>query len=285
MEMVERCIICNSNKFINLFRKESSKGESFQLAQCAYCGLEFINPRPDEGEIMRYYGNEYFTKRTDRGYNNYFSIEMKTEIERIIKLNLKDLAFFEFEEKLHSEKNVLDIGCAAGYFLNYLRDRGWRSWGVDLSKDCVNFARGLSLDVMHGNYLEIDFKNKFHLMTLWATIEHMHHPDLVLEKAQYDLDDNGMLYISTCRIEGISFMKLFKQRWRFYNFPEHLYFFSFQTLKDLLEAKGFQVMKYVTYGSGVGKAGSIIRKTADYMAKKFYMGDMMLISARKIRVQ
>lgn len=254
----------------------------FTLVKCDECGLRYLSRVPDEDEIEKYYTNTYFYERTDRGYNNYFSQEVRNEVERVFRLNLKDLGFLDFEKTLGGKKNSLDIGCAAGYFVNYLKEAGWESMGVDISGDCVRFAVANELDVKSGNYLKLDFPQKFNLITLWATIEHMHHPDLVLEKAYNDLKNGGMIYISTCRAGGINFMRLFGENWRYYNFPEHIYFFSYRNLKRLLNASGFRITGYKTYGSNLGKSGSFLRRVADVSAKKFYLGDMMIVSAKKM---
>ena len=270
MYSINKCIICGSEKKTTLFSKESNSGELFTLVKCAKCSLRFLSEVPDEEEIEKYYTNTYFYERTDRGYNNYFSDKVRN-----------DLGFPDFEKNISSEKRSLDIGCAAGYFVNYLKERGWDSQGIDISRDCVTFAVENGLNVEFGNYLKVNFQYKFDLITLWATIEHLHHPDLVLEKAFNDLEKGGMLYISTCRAGGVNFMELFGSSWRFYNFPEHIYFFSYANLKKLLHKIGFEIMGYRTYGSNIGESGSFIRKAADYSAKKFYIGDMMIVAAKK----
>ncbi len=283
MNEVKKCIICKSKNYRILFNKESAYGELFTLAKCRQCGMEFLLEAPEAHELEKYYKKEYFTRRTSRGYDDYFSSSLRAEIERVFKLNLEDLNFFEFEKRLSGNKSVLDIGCAAGYFVSYMKDRSWKSTGVEISHECVDFAKKLDLDVMQGDYLDMDFQNKFHLITLWATIEHLYHPAKVLEKVYNDLEDNGMLYISTCRVGGVNFMRLFGKEWRYYNFPEHLYFFSIETLKKLLKQNGFEVKRIITYGSGFGKSGTRLRKIADFLAKKLYLGDMMLVSAIKSR--
>ncbi len=278
------CILCGSSEQTALFSKASGEGTPFTLVSCGGCGLRFISPRPAEDEIGRYYGRGYFTARSERGYDNYFSPGLRREIERVMGLNLGDLGFGEFERGLHMPRYALDIGCAAGYFVGYLSARGWSAQGIDVSQDCVEFATGtLRLDVRRGDYLRTSFDKKFHLITLWATIEHLHRPDLFLEKIHEELADGGMLYISTCRSGGINFMRLFGPKWRYYNFPEHLYFFSHAQLRELLRRKGFEITAYRTYGSGMGKPGSMTRKVADFLAKRLYMGDMMLIAARRLR--
>jgi 2-polyprenyl-3-methyl-5-hydroxy-6-metoxy-1,4-benzoquinol methylase len=276
-----QCIICGNAEGRPLFQKASRDGILFTLVRCKQCGTEYLSPRPTQDEIGAYYGESYFMKRTDRGYDNYFSESMRREIERVIALNLRDLGFHRFEKRLSGEKRVLDIGCAAGWFLGYMHDRGWDATGVDISQACVEFARAAGLAVYEDDYLEIAFARPFDLITLWASIEHLHHPDLFLEKAHDELKEGGLLYISTCRSGGINFMRLYGREWRFYNFPEHLYLFSRSSLKKLLERKGFKIIRYATYGSGFGAAGSIPRKFADILAKRFSLGDMMLIAAEK----
>ncbi len=274
------CIICNGCSKA-LFTKESRFGEIFTLARCRDCGLEFISPRPGIDEIGMYYDPGYFTRRTERGYNNYFSHEVRSEIERVFSMNLHDLGFFNFERNLGEKKRSLDIGCAAGYFVAYLKERGWDASGIDISRECTDFAAGQGLNVKKGDYLEEEYTGGFDLITLWASIEHLHHPELFLEKVSGDLNETGRLYISTCRTGGVNFKQLFGKSWRFYNFPEHLYFFSMDTMRKLLRKHGFGIKRMTTYGSGVGKSGSPVKSVADYLAKKLNLGDMMILSAEK----
>jgi 2-polyprenyl-3-methyl-5-hydroxy-6-metoxy-1,4-benzoquinol methylase len=281
MKAINTCIICESKDYSFQFKKPSALGDEFTLVKCNNCGLKFLSQVPDEKEIAKYYQENYFKKRTERGYDNYFSGKIKNEIERVFKLNLADLGFFEFEARLIAGKRSLDIGCAAGYFVNYLKEREWHSSGIDISETCVQFAKKSGLDVTRGDYLKINYDQKFDLITLWATIEHLHKPDIVLNKIYNDLKPEGMLYISTCRADGFNFMRLFGKNWRFYNFPEHIYFFSQNTLGKLFKKYGFTIINYKTYGSNIGKNGTILRKFADFLAKKFSIGDMMINAAKK----
>jgi 2-polyprenyl-3-methyl-5-hydroxy-6-metoxy-1,4-benzoquinol methylase len=133
-------------------------------------------PRPDSGTASELYEQAYFSQRTDRGYNDYFSENLRREITRVLTLNLHDTGFFQWEKKLGHDRSVLDIGCAAGYSVAFMAERGWRSSGIDVSKVCVAHARGtLNLDVTCGNYLMQHYE-PLDLITLWATIEHLDNP-------------------------------------------------------------------------------------------------------------
>jgi 2-polyprenyl-3-methyl-5-hydroxy-6-metoxy-1,4-benzoquinol methylase len=176
---------------------------------------------------------------------------------------------------------ALDIGCAAGYFVSFLKNRGWNARGIDISPECVDAARSQGLDVVCGDYLAQNYDRAFDLITLWASIEHLHDPHLFLDRVRSQLADGGLLYISTCRTGGLNFMRLFGRNWRFYNFPEHLYFFSRSTMQKILVRTGFSMIQYRTYGSGLGEKGSLTRACADRAAKSLGLGDMMLVAARK----
>ena len=58
---------------------------------------------------------------------------------------------------------------------------------------CIEFARGADLAVYEDDYLEISFARPFDLITLWASIEHLHRLDRFLEKARDELKDGGRL--------------------------------------------------------------------------------------------
>ncbi len=92
-------------------------------------------------------------------------------------LNLKDLDFQTWEKSLSTTKRCLDVGCAAGYFVDYMQSRGWECYGMDIAQAPVKFARDkLKLKVEQVEFLEWKPINvdQFDLITLWASIEHLH---------------------------------------------------------------------------------------------------------------
>lgn len=274
------CPVCKNTKNRVLFSKESALGNPYTIVICQRCSTEFISPLPEQEELNRYYEKNYFMNRTDRGYNNYFSDGVRTQVERVFNMNLADLDFDRFEAKLKL-KNSLDIGCAAGYFVNLMKEKGWKARGIDVSQECTGYgSETLGLDIDNGDYLQKKYDHTFQLITLWATIEHLTAPDLFLKKIHNDLDDGGMIILSTCRSDSL-FKKIFGKRWRYYNVPEHVFYGTRHSLKLLLENQGFVVEKIFTYGSGFGRGGTLARKTADTLAKKLGLGDMIVISARK----
>ena len=75
----------------------------------------------------------------------------------MFRLNLEDLGFFTWEKSLSKPKRTIDIGCAAGYFVNYMKNQGWNSEGVEIAEGPVRFAKEvLQLNITKADFLEWD---------------------------------------------------------------------------------------------------------------------------------
>ncbi len=278
------CNTCSNSEFRPLFSKESPKGEIFHIVECKHCKLVQVNPQPSPEEVSKYYEDSYFTQRTDRGYDNYYSEDTKREIARVFGLNLEDLGFFQWERFLGSDKSALDVGCAAGYFLDYLKDKNWNTKGLDIASGPVKFAKEtLKLDVEQKDFLIWDKEGnqKFDLVTLWASLEHLHKPKETLEKILLHLKPGGRLILSTCRYGVLA--KFLGPKWRYLNVPEHLYYYSLPGLISLGNQLGYMPLSHISYGSGLTAkkgAGAFYKtgkKFSDWAVKKFDHGDMMAV--------
>jgi len=280
------CDLCGSSRFTPLFQKSSSREELFLIQQCTGCGLVQVNPQPDEEAVKPYYSATYFQQRTDRGYNDYFSEATRDAICRVYEMNLHDLDFYPFETTLLSSgtATALDAGCAAGYFVDYLIRRGWNARGIEISADAARFGiETLSLPIHIGDFFSDDSlaPASFDLITLWASIEHMHSPRNVLARSYELLKPGGRLILSTCRYGLLARMR--KEKWRYMNVPEHLYFFSVANMKGYARRAGFSVFRQISYGSGLtAKKGAgwpyrMLKQIADPAMKLLNQGDMMAL--------
>ena len=322
--MNEVCSICSSAGLQYLFSKPSKDHINYNIFQCKKCNIAQVSPLPSQEILDSYYSNEYFTSRTDRGYENYYSDETRKEIFRVWNLNLSDLGINPNLYPINNEpsniihnsvgKNLLsnnssnpkmqsndaiiqfasdkarslDVGCAAGYFVDYMKSLGWQSMGIEIAPDPIKFAREkLKLDIVEGNFLEWDkqAKEKFEMITLWASIEHMRDPLAVLKKILSHLTEDGILILSTCRWGILS--KILKKKWRFLNVPEHLFYFGLDEIIKLMHELGYKYHKSITYGSGMtmkknpSKIFLKLKKFLDWFVKISNQGDMMALCFKK----
>ena len=283
------CDLCGQNQFYHLFDKSSSRNEVFSINECKNCGLVQVNPQPDLEAVTPYYGAHYFEKRTDRGYDNYFSEEMKRNLFRVYEMNLSDAGFFEFEKSLADSKGMcLDVGCAAGYFVEYMKERRWDAAGIEISESAASYGiEKLGLNIHIGDFFsDKNIKeNSYDFITLWASIEHMHSPGKVMRRVNQLLKPGGRFILTTCRWGILSRMR--GLNWRYMNVPEHLYFFTMKNMKTYAKKSGFNVHKSFTYGSGFtakkdsGFLYRAAKKLFDPLVKITNQGDMMVFHMEK----
>tara|TARA_B100001939_G_scaffold239196_1_gene206707 strand:- start:224608 stop:225537 length:930 start_codon:yes stop_codon:yes gene_type:complete len=287
MNSQERCDACSGDHFKFLFSKASAAGKEFGIYECKSCGVVQTLPRPTDAELEECYGSHYFENRTDRGYDNYFSEAMRKQLEKVWSLNLDDVGFFEFERSLDRQKmRALDVGCAAGYFVDYMRNRGWQAEGIELSEAAARAGmEQLGLTIHIQDFLRFQPSEPYDLITLWASIEHLRSPSEALRKISAMLRPGGRLILSTCRWGILS--RFQGPSWRFLNVPEHLFYFSLSTLEKLAARYGLKSDGYITYGSGftsypgMGPLYRMAKALADRTVKSMNQGDMMVYAFEK----
>jgi SAM-dependent methyltransferase len=269
------CALCGGT----VFRPHLSCG-GFSYVKCAVCGLVQMNPQPLAADVLRRYGANYGS--------DYLAYELKNEAAflELQKLALADAGFCRLEKGLMGgaagPPSVLDIGCATGALLAFLRDRGWRTAGVEISPSAEYARNGRGLDVRGMSLEECRFPpESFDLVLASHLIEHLNAPSAFIAEAWRILRPGAWLIITTPNIAGFQ-ARLLGSRWRSAIF-DHLYLFSARTIKAMLSSRGFAVEGICTWGGlAAGIAPGPIKAFADKTAKAMRWGDVMAVKARKI---
>lgn len=275
------CHACgNDRKFV--FKKLGSDNELYSILECLNCGLWQVSPQPSEQHLHELYAGEYFKKRTDRGYNDYSSEKVAHSVQSTLEKNLTDLNFFEWEKTLEKTRRILDVGCASGHVVEWFHERGWYAEGIDIASEMIAIGVSKSLNLIEGDFLAHPFKNhQYDLITLWASIEHLKKPGDFFKRFYKLLKPGGKVYLSTCHL-GL-FARFHGENWRFMNVPEHLYFFTRDSLRDWAFRYDLKMTQSFTYGSGFTskEEGDIFYRASkaafDEAARHLHMGDMIVV--------
>src|SRR5262249_43141327 len=111
---VERCQLCGSAERASLFKEEP-----YEVVRCRQCGLVYVTPRlSSEALVAQVYGEGYWKSGSPktRGYADYAGdaeLYLKTYRRRVGLLT---------PHLVGRKVRVLDVGCAAGYFLRVMRE-------------------------------------------------------------------------------------------------------------------------------------------------------------------
>jgi SAM-dependent methyltransferase len=270
------CALCGKGRFKPSL---SCSREGFSYVRCAACGLVQINPQPVAVDVQRRYtqsfGNEYLA----------YELENEAAFLALQKLALADAGFDRMERELMERSGgtpgVLDVGCATGALLAFLRDRGWRTTGVEISPSADYARRQRGLDVRRQNLEDCQFSAEtFDLAVASHLVEHLNDPGAFFREVWRVLRPGAYLILTTPNISGFQ-ARLMGSQWRSAIF-DHLYLFSKRTVTAILKANGFITEGVYTWGGlAAGIAPLPVKAFADRTAKALGMGDVMLVKARK----
>lgn len=137
--------------------------------------------------------------------------------------------------------DLLEVGCAYGFFLDEARKRFGTVRGIDIAEGAVAYARDrLGLDATVADFPSLAVTRRADVVCMWDTLEHVPSPDQFVVKAHEVLLPGGHLFITTGDIGSFN-ARMRGAKWRQIHPPTHVNYFSKETLTRMLERLGFQV--------------------------------------------
>jgi SAM-dependent methyltransferase len=242
------CYSCgskSSREFIVAQDDLTGKPGDFRFVTCDSCGFVYQNPRVSIHHIRSYYDDEYIAhrKKTDWGRLTWFynrvmdqhDVDKDRIVRRYIQLDWKS--------------EVLDVGCAAGTFLQKMRTLyEARVTGLDF-KDLSSSPTLDGVEFHCGLFYEQPLDSgRFDLVTMWHFLEHDYDPERTLRTAKRVLKPGGILVIEVPRLDSMTF-RLYRGRWPGLQAPQHTVLFKKRTLLDFVEKSGLEIVDYLPYGA------------------------------------
>lgn len=239
------CNLCGLDDTRSLFKKRDKfniTGDEFSVVECKRCGLSYVNPRPTQEEMAKFYpityswketleADSFLTKWVRKLEKSYRYHLLNDEVSKVVKITKKN----------HGK--VLDIGCGTGDRLDVFRRKGFEAYGVETS-DSAHYGRTyLKLNIMKGDLFSVHFPERFFdIVTLYNVLEHTHNPVEVCKEIYRILKDDGFLIIQVPNKDSLQ-CKIFRKRWSAFDVPRDLYYFGIGTLRTLLKKVGFTILK------------------------------------------
>ena len=217
----QNCFICGSNIVVQSLSKYN---------KCSSCKHEVLK----SGHEQTFTLNENLDIKTFKKTSYLDKYKIKT-LKKIIS------------HRETSDCRLIDLGSSTGSFLAHNLDTFADVTGVEVMAKAANFAREkYNLHVVSDIN---ELIGPFHYVTAWHVLEHMPIDAInsTFEFLRDNLAPKGRILLSVPNSESFQH-KIYKTNYAFYDPPNHLHQFSYSSIRLLLEAKGFKLIK--TFNSG-----------------------------------
>jgi 2-polyprenyl-3-methyl-5-hydroxy-6-metoxy-1,4-benzoquinol methylase len=217
-----------------MFSKET-KGFSFTIVRCRKCGFVFMNPMITKKGLKKVYTYDYY---------KFYNLHAREDIGALYAADASAFREIQNQSGIHSG-NLLDIGCAQGFFLHSVKKNfsRWNVFGCDISRECTEFGKNkLKLKLRTGTVEDCRYPEKFFdIVKLRETIEHLENPIGSLNEINRILKKGGYVAIETGNVDSM-ISKIYGRRHPYFDIT-HVSYFSIATLKYALEKTGFDIVK------------------------------------------
>lgn len=199
-----------------------------ELWKCNTCMSWYSNNILSEADAVRLYENGISSNRWIQG-----SIEENKpqEVQNILS------------RYCAGGKKVLDIGCNTGDVLDFAKEKGCMTAGVEVSAACHEHLTRKG----HQCFKRIDEINGlFDVIVLFDIVEHIYDLPALLEACISMLAEHGVLIILTGNIQSIS-ARICRAKWWYVNYPEHI---VFPSKKFFINMTGVKLLQWIrTYAA------------------------------------
>lgn len=226
------CVVCGGEEFRQLSEIDRY-GLPHSVVLCPKCGLIQTNPRFDRETYDEFYNEEYqlLHKGDEKSFDWLFDAEYERGSEIHQYLKTVDIGSVD-------GAHILGIGAGAGGVLAYFRDQGANVVGSDLAEENVRYAReehGLDFRIGTANDLSLDQDPD--IIILSHVVEHFLDPIKTLENVRDLSHSDTLIYIEVPGVRRL--MNTYLADFQYMLQIAHTYYFTEQTLTNLVELAGF----------------------------------------------
>lgn len=213
---------------------EHSKSENFKY--CNKCGLLY-----NKKAKKTVYNETYFNDEYENQYGTSY-IDDKSQIQKKMLARLK-----KAEKYIGASKNLklLDIGSAAGFFLEIGQKKNYSVEGWEISSFMAKYANKNGLKTKCGEIQKLykswqKEKNKaYDIVSAFYVIEHMNNQDFLWKMFSNIIKPEGLLLLTLPSYNGPMYRFHFK-KWEKTHPKDHFVDYSNKVLKNISKNYGFK---------------------------------------------
>jgi len=198
-------------------------------------------------------------------YRNNHQLQGQTvaaDLEFYAKLYRKGLK--SIEQQLGATGRVLDVGCSTGSFLDIAKQAGWQCHGLELNQIEAKIAKGKGYAVQENLLSMAEFSEKFDAITLWDVFEHIKDGSSFLKEARNFVRPSGLVFVQSPSRDALA-ARILQTACNMFDGLEHVNLYGIDSLKQLCERAGFEVVSYETVIAEIGVINNYLEYDDPYL--------------------
>lgn len=251
----EKCPLCGGDE---------KRKISTSLNLCRNCRVIFNSDCRSLSYDRDYFINEYreqYGKTYLDDFGNIYNLSM-ARLDRILKLLAAG-----------GKHSLLDIGCAAGFFLKAAKDRGISTLlGIEISAYAADYCRStFGIDVIESPFDKVELHKRFDIISSWFFIEHCMDPLDAMKRIFMMLNKGGVFALSVPSFFGPMYY-FDTEKWVETHPADHRIDLSPTSAKKILKDIGFRkvyVIKSGYHPERIFKTGSLLYGLLEPLYRKF----------------
>ncbi|GEM_PF-2092510 len=292
---LEACPSCGSARIVRYsFTPEQERRDSVHYAQshCRDCDIVFSNPVATVEQLRRLYEDSYYEEKEE-----CFKAKGKDLEAQVLQRARQEEAAIRGIVLPYKKRGVFfEIGAGYGPLLKAAERAGFTAKGIEASKSAVEFGRNtLKLEGLeHGMFDARHYPERYcDFIFSFQVIEHILNLREFLKGTYRMLKPGGCMFVGTenhrnwlvpyrrmrCRLKGRPLPE-------FQTANHHTYYFSDKSLKRLLKANGFEILKTRVYSVPltVIRSSRLRRLLSLSIARALYLADVLTFSGNRVLV-
>jgi 2-polyprenyl-3-methyl-5-hydroxy-6-metoxy-1,4-benzoquinol methylase len=203
--------------------------------KCLKCALIYISPRPSLQEVLDIYGH------------GDAHISAQSHINQSYFKHLHNVHTLNIIKQYKKNGKILEIGAGGGFFLAQAQKENFEPYAIELNPAQASFiADKHKIPCEEKTFSLSSFgSTKFDIIYHSDVISHLHDPHTAFLMMHEKLNDDGLLIFETGNLSDVHsrYFSLFKS----FQYPDHLFFFGEENIKQLLDRTDFAFKKIYCY--------------------------------------
>ncbi len=247
-DLYVKCDHCGANDFFIVFPE--GKAQKHRIVKCKECGLIYANPQSTDtvdGKVSLDGSAEDGVGSIEERLDEF--IPDKNQYLKKQYIQQKDYQRVLDHIKSRTRGSLMDIGSYTGVFLNSARDNGWDVIGIEpLPLPRTYSEREFGLKVLSDPFETAAIEpESLDVIVSFHVIEHVYSPKKFVARAHEVLKKGGAMILETPTYDTIIY-SLLRHRERSMRCNGHIYFFTKDSLRRLVEDCGFKVIRHDRVG-------------------------------------